>query len=186
MEKNNYLVLLRGINVGGKNTIKMNELKKIFEEMKFSDIETYIQSGNVLFRDYENNRFKLTKKIEKKISDKLENEIKVAILTLSEIKEIINGVPNGFGKDSEKYKYDVIFLIEPLTTEDIMKELKIKQGKDKIYEGKKSIYVKRFAEKLTGSYISEILKISQNITVRNLNTIKKIYELMLERDCNIK
>jgi uncharacterized protein (DUF1697 family) len=42
MEKIDYLVLLQGINVGGKNTIKMDELKKIFEKMKFSDIKTYI------------------------------------------------------------------------------------------------------------------------------------------------
>ena len=42
MAKNNYLALLRAINVGGKNILKMDELKRIFEKMEFSDIKTYI------------------------------------------------------------------------------------------------------------------------------------------------
>jgi len=53
MDKIDYIALLRGINVGGKNTIKMDELKKIFKNIGFTDIDTYIQSGNVLFKDYE-------------------------------------------------------------------------------------------------------------------------------------
>jgi uncharacterized protein (DUF1697 family) len=45
----NCLALLRGINVGGNNIIKMDDLKKLFEELNFRDVKTYIQSGNVLF-----------------------------------------------------------------------------------------------------------------------------------------
>jgi uncharacterized protein (DUF1697 family) len=45
-----YLALLRGINVGGKNIIKMADLKACFESLGFSDVVTYIQSGNVLFK----------------------------------------------------------------------------------------------------------------------------------------
>jgi uncharacterized protein (DUF1697 family) len=48
MEKINYVALLRGVNVGGNNIIKMNELKIIFEIMNLSDVKTYIQSGNVI------------------------------------------------------------------------------------------------------------------------------------------
>ena len=182
MKSYNYLVLIRGINVGGKNTIKMDELKQIFLDMKFTDVETYIQSGNVLFRDCEKNKKKLVERIEEALSKKLKNDIKVAILTISELKEVINDIPKDFGEDIKSYKYDVIFLIEPLTPKEVINKIKIKQGKDIIFEGSKSLYVKRFIEKLTGSYIAEILKISQNITVRNLNTTKRLYELMLERE----
>jgi uncharacterized protein (DUF1697 family) len=65
MEKINYVALLRGINVGGNNIIKMNELKILFENMNLSDVQTYIQSGNVIFNDFEKNKLKLGKKIEK-------------------------------------------------------------------------------------------------------------------------
>jgi uncharacterized protein (DUF1697 family) len=45
-----YVALLRGINVGGKNIIKMETLKQCFVDMGFSDVKTYIQSGNVIFK----------------------------------------------------------------------------------------------------------------------------------------
>ena len=181
MEKIDYLVLLQGINVGGKNIVKMDELKKIFEKMKFTDIKTYIQSGNVLIKDYENDKLKLIKRIEKTLLNEFKDGIKVSILTLFEIENILNNIPNEFGKDNKKYKYDILFLIEPLKNEGIMEKIKTMKGDDKIYEGEKVFYVKRNTEKLTGSYITQVLKIAPNITVRNLNTITKLYELMLER-----
>jgi len=97
----------------------------------------------------------------------------------------LDGIPNGFGENNSKYKYDILFLVGSLTTEEIMREIKTIEGNDKIYEGKKVFYVKRITEKLTGSYISQIVNKWQNITVRNLKTTRKIYELMLERN-NIK
>ena len=54
-----YIALLRGINVGGKNIIKMETLKQLFIDMEFSDVKTYIQSGNVIFSTKEVDREKL-------------------------------------------------------------------------------------------------------------------------------
>jgi hypothetical protein len=76
--------------------------------------------------------------------------------------------------------------MDTLKPKEIMNKIKIVEGEDKIYEGKKALYVKRFSEKLTGSYIVKALKISPNITVRNLKVTKELYELMLERNNNIK
>ena len=70
-----YLALLRGINVGGNNIIKMDELKKTFEELNFSDVKTYIQSGNVLFKDAEKDRMKISEKIEKALLGKLNTRL---------------------------------------------------------------------------------------------------------------
>jgi len=186
MGKIDYLILLQGINVGGKNIIKMDDLKIIFEKMKFMDVKTYIQSGNVLIKNNEKDKSKLTKRIKKTLLNEFKNEIEIKILTILEIEDVLNNIPKEFGKDNKKYKYDVLFLIEPLTKDEIMKNIKIIKGDDKIYEGEKALYVKRNTEKLTGSYITQALKISPNITVRNLNTTKKLYELMLERKENIK
>ena len=188
MKNIDYLVLLRGINVGGNNIIKMDELNKIFVEMGFMDVKTYIQSGNILFRDHDKNKAKLRDKIEKTIFEKLDININVLILTLSEIKDILNNIPKKFGEESKKYKYDIVFMIEPLTTKEVIKEMKQREGGDEIFEWDKVFYIKRLIEKLTGSYLSRIMKLQmwQNITIRNLNTTKKLYELMLERDSNIK
>ena len=62
-----YVALLRGINVGGKNLIRMPALKACFEENGFEDVSTYIQSGNVLFSSSETSNAELTDRIEAKI-----------------------------------------------------------------------------------------------------------------------
>jgi uncharacterized protein (DUF1697 family) len=66
-----YLALLRGINVGGNNIIKMADLKLAFEEMGFSDVSTFIQSGNVIFSSNSTDLNKLTETIEKDLSKKI-------------------------------------------------------------------------------------------------------------------
>ena len=182
MGKINYLALLRAINVGGKNTIKMDVLKNIFEKMQFSNVKTYIQTGNVLFADNEKDKKKLAEKIEKTLFEETKNEIMVLILTFADIADILSDVPKEFGANNEKYKYDVLFLIDPIKPKDIIKEIKIIKGEDKIYEGKKALYVKRLAEKLTGSYIVKALNISQKITVRNYKITKELFKLMLVRN----
>jgi len=63
---NIYIALLRGINVAGQKIIKMADLAKCFESMKFKNVKTYIQSGNVIFETIISDTNKLSKKIEKK------------------------------------------------------------------------------------------------------------------------
>jgi len=182
-----YLALLRGINVGGKNLIKMNNLIELFQELGFSDIDTYIQSGNIIFKDLEKEKSKIVKKIENALLEKMNKEIKVLLLTFSEIKCIIDNAPTEFDFENEEYKHDVIFLIEPLTIKDILKEIYVRDGMDKIFEGKMVFYLKRCIKRLTGSYLSKIRKTEmwQYITIRNWNTTKKLYELMLDRKNNM-
>jgi uncharacterized protein (DUF1697 family) len=172
-----YLALLRGINVGGNNIIKMHDLKKLFEELNFSDVKTYIQSGNIFFKDFEKDRIKVSEKIEKALFKKLDNKINVMLLTFSDMKEIVNEKPDKFGEENEKYRYDIMFLLDPLTAKEAIKGIKVREGVDEIYEGNKIIYFKRLIEKITKSYISKIAgtPIYQKITIRNWNTTKKLY-----------
>jgi uncharacterized protein (DUF1697 family) len=109
MEKINYVALLRGINVGGNNIIKMNELKIVFEKMNLSDVQTYIQSGNVIFNDFEKDKMKLMKRIENKLSEILNNEIKVSLFTLSELRGIINTKPYKYGEENENINMTYYF-----------------------------------------------------------------------------
>ena len=60
-----YVALLRGINVGGNNTVSMTQLKKLFEELGYKDITTYINSGNVIFSNGQTNPRQLEEEIEK-------------------------------------------------------------------------------------------------------------------------
>ena len=175
-----YLALLRGINVGGKNIIKMNELKKIFEELNFSDVITYIQTGNIIFKDSEDDKTKLTKRIEDRLFEKLNSKINIALLTFPEMKELIDNKPKGFGEHKDEYRYDVAFLIEPLKAKDAIKEFEQTAGVDKIYEGKNVLYISMLLQQITKSRISKITgsPIYKNISIRNWNTTEKLYKLM--------
>ncbi|MDR1509675.1 MAG: DUF1697 domain-containing protein [Synergistaceae bacterium] len=180
MKKIKYVALLRGINAGGNNIIKMNELKILFEKLNLSDVQTYIQCGNVIFNDSEKDKLELIEKIENKLYEILDNEIKVSLLTLSEMEEIITMKPHKYGEENEKYKYDVIFLIEPLTAKEAMKEVQARDGVDEVYEGNKVLYFKRLKEKITKTYLTKIIgtPIYKNMTLRNWNTTGKVFELM--------
>ncbi|MBK8781165.1 MAG: DUF1697 domain-containing protein [Anaerolineales bacterium] len=81
MKNIQYLVLLRGINVGGKNIVKMLDLKSSFEGMGFSNVLTYIQSGNVLFESDEKDKAILTTKIEKGLSKRFDFLARVVVVS---------------------------------------------------------------------------------------------------------
>jgi len=183
MNKIEYLALLRGINVGGNNIIRMDDLKKIFINIGFTNVITYIQSGNIIFKYNKKNKAKLIAKIHKALYEKLNNKIDIALLTYEEIKEIIENKPEGFGDDN-KNKYDVIYLIEPLESTEAIKEIRTRDNIDKIYTGKKVLYISRCIENLTKSYFPKIIKspIYKNISIRNWNTTKNIYKLMKKNE----
>jgi uncharacterized protein (DUF1697 family) len=140
--------------------------------MNLSDVQTYIQTGNVIFRDFEKDKLKLGKRIEKKLFEIINNEIKISLFTLSGIDEIVNKKPYKYGEEGEKYKYDVIFLIEPLTASEAMKEIKTREGVDEVHEGNRVLYFKRLKEKITQTYLTKIIgtPVYKYMTLRNWNT----------------
>jgi len=91
-----HIAFLRGKNVGGNNIIKMADLKTCFEEMGFTNVVTYIQSGNVLFDSNENDQFKLKQQIEKALSERFGYSSKVVLLSQQALIQIINVTPEGF------------------------------------------------------------------------------------------
>lgn len=88
-----YVAFLRGINVSGQKIIKMEKLKIIFEELKFKNVETYIQSGNVIFDASGKDSVLLTKKIEKRLHESLGYEISIMLRSLPGIETIISDNP---------------------------------------------------------------------------------------------
>jgi uncharacterized protein (DUF1697 family) len=88
-----YIALLRGINVGGKNIIKMDLLRELFESLKFQNVKTYIQSGNVIFETKETDKISLAKRIEKELHKHLDDNVMVFLRTLSEFEKIVKSNP---------------------------------------------------------------------------------------------
>jgi len=88
-----YISILRGINVSGYKTIKMDALRKIYESLGFKTVQTYIQSGNVVFRYKLTEIEKLEKKIAQKIFEQFSFEVPVMVKTFDELNEIVNSNP---------------------------------------------------------------------------------------------
>jgi len=174
-----YLVLLRGINVGGKNIIKMADLKACFESMGFSEVATYIQSGNVLFKSTEKDKTKLVRKIEKTLSERFNYESRIVLVTQKELEKVIADAKNEFGNDPE-YSYTVVFLKEPLTSAEAMKSISLREGVDNAFAGKSVLYFSRLISRATQSRLTRIigLPIYQNMTIRNWNTTITLLALM--------
>lgn len=183
MERNHYLALLRGINVGGNNLIKMVDLKACFLGMGFTEVKTYIQTGNVIFQSEEKSSEKLTDQIQTILSKTFNYKSVVVIIAEKELAEVIQEAPKGFGDQKEKYRYDVIFIKPPLKAQEAMKEMPIKEGVDEGAAGKHALYFSRLIAKATSSKISRIIQlpIYQFMTIRNWNTTTKLGELMTEK-----
>ena len=180
MSKIQYLILLRGINVGGNNIIKMTDLQSCFENMGFSEVTTFIQSGNVLFKSDEKNITRLYDIIEKKLSEKFDYKSRMVILPQQQLERVVKEAPYGFGEEPDKYRYDVLFLKEPLTPDEILKNINPKEGVDKAYKGDSVLYFSKLISEAGKSKLTRIITLPQyqNITVRNWNTTTKLLALM--------
>lgn len=174
-----YLALLRGINVGGNNIIKMVDLKICFEKLGLKDVRTFIQSGNVLFSST-GRPDALCKKIETALSKTFGYKASVVLTTQTELQLVVVSAPKGFGKNHLLYRYDVLFLKQPLTSTQAIKDVPVKEGVDTVYAGKGVLYFSRLISKATQSRLSKIvgLPIYKQMTIRNWNTTTKLLTLM--------
>jgi uncharacterized protein (DUF1697 family) len=102
-----FIALLRGINVSGQKKIKMSALKNLFEELSFNNVQTYIQSGNVLFTSKSINKKAIRTKIENKILEEYGYKVEVILKTPDEFKRAIKSNP--FLKDKKKNSERIYF-----------------------------------------------------------------------------
>lgn len=174
----NFIALLRGINVGGNNIIKMSDLKACFEKLGLSNVTTYIQSGNVLFQASGSAKG-LTSKIERGLSKAFKYNSSVVLLSQAELQTIIKQAPKGFGLKAALFRYDVVFLKDSLLPKQAIQAFKIKEGVDTAHAGTKAVYFSRLVAKASQSQLSRITQhpLYQKMTIRNWNTASKLLQL---------
>ena len=177
---NVYVALLRGINVGGNNLIRMPALKACVEGEGFLDVATYIQSGNVLFRAGGANRQELTAQLEKALSKTFAYQARVVVRSLDEMRTIVDKAPKGFGRQPADYRYDVIFLKHPLTAGEARKSVSTNPDVDRVFEGEGVLYFSRLISKATQSRMGRVVGTPayENMTIRNWNTTTKLLAMM--------
>ncbi|KUP23194.1 DUF1697 domain-containing protein [Paenibacillus sp. DMB5] len=174
-----YVALLRGINVGGNNIISMKLLKQTFEQAGMTSVTTYINSGNIIFAA-NHSREDLPDLLEQAIQKDFSLNIKVLIRSLDEIRTVMEAIPDSWSND-DKLRSDVMFLWDEADDESVLDKLPLKPGIGTLlyvpgavlYSVERENVIKSAMAKLIGSTVYKLM------TVRNVNTTRKIYQLML-------
>lgn len=175
-----YVVLLRGINVGGKNPVPMARLREVLEGLGYGDVATYIASGNVLLRS-DHGPARIKREIEEALPKAftLHSElIAVHVLTAAQLQAVVDNRPPGFGDEPGRYHSDAIFLMG-VSAAEAMEAFDPREGVDKVWPGDGVIYSQRLSAQRTKSRLSRITASPhyQAMTIRSWATTLKLAEL---------
>jgi Uncharacterized protein conserved in bacteria len=184
-----YIALLRGINVGGKNRIKMAELKQMFESIGLTDVKTYIQSGNVLFRSAETEE-SLSDRIETAIKEVFDISTKIILRTSNELEQILRNIPFSKEEISEAEKVSnveslYVACLKQIPSQEKSISLKGYQSEsDQFRLIGREVYL-LFQHSIRNSKLADHLhKLEVPLTVRNWKTLNKLSELAKAMDSN--
>lgn len=174
-----YVALLRGINVGGKNRVAMQQLKTVFEQAGCSDVRTYINSGNVVFTDTRE-----LPDVHAVLVAAIESDfgfpIAIQLRTQSNIKGLIDKIPADWQNDTEQ-RTDVMFLDDTIKSTDLdayvvinpaLDERIIRTDSELIWNIARVNVTKGNGIKLIGT------DIYKHMTIRNVNTVRKLAALL--------
>lgn len=172
-----FIALLRGINVGGHKKILMADLRNHLEQLNFKNVQTYIQSGNVVFQSSDKDVEALENAIKNQILKKYGFEVPVVVKSQQELKSIFDNCP--FSEDKKKNSYFMIFLESP--KEELIKEMSlIKYPNEEFYMTKNCIYfycsLGYGRTKFNSNFFERKLKVSA--TARNYKTMVKLIEMI--------
>ena len=179
--KHSYLVLLRGINVGGKNKLPMAALRSFLEDLGFENVSTYIQSGNAIVQS-DLAAASIASKIEKELVSAFELDsdlIKVLVLGRSQLKAVVDNRPKGFGDEPDKYHSDAIFLMG-LSPKEALTAFSPLEGVDTLWPGKGVIYSQRLSAKRTKSRLNRMMAspLYKSMTIRTWGTVTKLLDML--------
>ena len=174
-----YVLLLRGINVGGKNKVAMSDLKDMISKLGYENVITYINSGNIIFDTNDNKEI-----VRVKISHMLETfpfSINKVILTQEEYLDEISNLPEWWSE--ELFRRDVLFYSDEVDYSVMKERIKMMPLNDEmVHFGKRAVFWGKCNEKnyLSTSYHKLLMKESfyKSITIRNARTFEKIIELL--------
>ena len=179
-----YLVLLRGINVGGKNKVPMAELRKLLEDLGYSDVSTYIASGNVFLRS-DRSASTVKQQIEEALprTFRLDSElVAVLVLTDAQLRAIVERRPKGFGDQPGTYHSDAVFLMG-IDAASVMPVFDPRPGVDRVWPGDGVVYSQRLSAQRTKSRLNKIMSSPhyKSMTIRSWQTTIALLELLDQR-----
>ena len=171
-----YIAFLRAINVGGHNTVKMDFLRQLFGSLGFSNVETFIASGNIVFETTSKNTQVLEREIENKLREALGYEVATFIRTDAELAAIANYKPFSQSDLAGAVALNIAFLADGLDDKSSQKLMALRTDIDDFHIHEREIYW-LCRKKQSGSKISNAVlekAIGQKSTLRGANTVKKM------------
>jgi uncharacterized protein (DUF1697 family) len=171
-----YVALLRGINVGGR-LIRMADLRVCFKEMGYGNVQTLLQTGNVLFEDKEPSPTKLQKSIELGLEARFNYPAHVQILPLAKLKKVVDAYPF---LDTGPAQHDYVIFMEKGLEKQLLDEAVFETSEENVQAGDGVIYWRVDKGKTLKSpfarYLTKAAYRDYN-TNRNLNTLRKLVEM---------
>ncbi len=174
-----YVALLRGTNVGGNRIIKMTALKEAVEKCGFTNVSTYIQSGNVIFESDDKSVDTIAAKLEDSLFKHFKYDSSIIVRTHQQFKKVVSEIPIEWKTRNDLRCY-LAFIKEPVTAQDVIREIKLKDGIDFVKTGPGVVYLSTLLSGLTKSGFTKLVgkKVYKDITIRNYNTAQKLLALM--------
>ncbi len=176
-----YVVLLRGINVGGKNKVPMAPLRDLLTGLGYADVATYIASGNVvLASDKPADEIKRQIEAELPKAFRLDSElVAVLVLTAAQLRSIVDKRPAGFGDQPGTYHSDALFLMG-IDAASTMRVFDPRPGVDTVWPGDGVIYSQRLSAERTKSRLNKMMGTPEyrSMTIRNWATTLALLELV--------
>ena len=168
-----YVALLRGVNLVGKSSLKMADLKAIADDLKLQKARTYIASGNLLFVS-DKPEEKLRKMLEKELQAHMGKEVRVMLRSAEEMKKVVKANPF---TDQPANRVQAFFMNER-PPKDLLETVRNKADDERIATGPREVFV-AYGEKGIGKSRLRI-PAAEAGTARNMNTVAKLAELARE------
>lgn len=172
-----FIALLRGINISGKNKIAMPELKNCFEGLLFTEVKTYLNSGNVIFSSNEEDINTLTNK-ETMIQNQFSLHIPVYVISKEDLEDILENAPTWWGSEDTEIYDNLIFIMNPVTFTEVYTEIGEPKKELEIIKDYKEVifwsFNRKEYQKTNWWPKTANAQISSKLTIRTANTVKKI------------
>lgn len=177
-----YVALLRGINVGGRNAVAMADLVALVEEQGHTGVSTLLQSGNVMFTARSTTPARLEESLGTALGERFGFEIPVLVRSHAELAATVAGAPPGHG--SPELRSDVFFLARSLDVATVLAELpELRDGVDAVAPGPGAFYFSRVAAQAGRTRITRLmaLPVFRSMTVRSWSTTTRLLERLDQR-----
>ncbi len=178
-----YIALLRGVNVGGHNQIRMAALKKLCEDLGCQAVETYVNSGNVVFRSSEEDGAALTRHLQAGLHESLGLDAPILIREPQDLARILTSNPFLSGQEHDPTKLHVMFLFGPADPARLAALVKPPQCEEEYAVGEQEIYL-FYPNGLGRATLGKVLterKLGVLTTTRNWNTVNALYRMSQQK-----